>query len=35
MQRNSAAPPEGSAWFVTTQLEIAAFAKSTAKKEDQ
>jgi hypothetical protein len=35
LQRNSAAEIQLHAWFVTTQLETAAFAKSTAKKKDQ
>src|SRR6266404_2507123 len=35
MQRNSAALSHTNAWFVMTRLASAAFAKSTAKKEDQ
>jgi hypothetical protein len=35
LQRNSAGLSHTNAWFVMTQLETAAFAKSTAKKEDQ
>jgi hypothetical protein len=35
VQCNTAALAEKSASFVTTQLEIAAFAKSTAKTQDQ
>jgi hypothetical protein len=34
MQRNLAALSHTNAWFVAPQLELAASAKSTAKKED-